>query len=127
MSHVDVSLSLMLFFQDLLQSPAVNAQFNPLHLPVKTFLAWVHTSDVPAATSIMRVMSEKAGHRKSELRESMFLDQTDAALRELGTEQIRRILCAVLAVNTYALKNDRIRECFLLLYRNRNYGLTLLT
>lgn len=51
----------------------------------------------------------------------MFNDCDDLVLRELGTEQVRQILCASVAVRTYWLNDERIVYAFLYLFRDKQY------
>lgn len=97
---------------------AFDIKFSLLELPVKSFLEWIVTVEVPAAKEIMVSIEGNASERGSILRILQCFKSDDTALREPGTEQIFQVLRVSLAVHTYALNDAQIREPLFHVFRD---------
>lgn len=118
MSPPHINRSVMFSFVEQLNTTEFRSRFGSLELPVKDFLEWIASDNVPAAMDIMSEMEEKASRRKSVLKESQFLSSDNLAPRELGTEQFCQVPRTSLAVQTYGLKNSLNFDHFFIVSRS---------
>lgn len=108
MNTVDINRNVLTLFIMLFATPASDATFDLLDLPVKGFLEWVAMADGSEAKEIMASMKIKALWRKYMMRMLQCLEKKNLALHGLGTKKNRQNLRAFIITRTFALKNHRI-------------------
>ena len=110
--NMEMNRSMLLDFEEILNFPEFNRQFNYLELQLSAFLRWIYTSENEVATRIVARMAQKKASRKGKKFMSLFDPTENQVLRELGTEQMRQLNRAALSVRTLSDGSQRIRQMF---------------
>lgn len=81
---------------------------------------------IPVAKSIAFKMEKRVSRLVSELEESQFLTSDIFTVREIETDEIRRVCKTSLAFNRYPLSDSKIQELFFHMLLDCEFGASLL-
>lgn len=126
MNTLDINGSVLFSILGLLGPAVFKEKFNSVEISLKSFLRLVAAAVAPAAKKGMERTVVKVLRRKSALRELQFLRGEILALRELDTEETRKLLIASQLLHAYAAKDARIQELLFHVSCKRNLPGSLL-
>lgn len=95
---------------------AFKSNFNPLEVAVKRLLRRAETLAVLATKEIMEGIELKLLWKSYSLEESLFLEKNPVLIK-LGSQQINQFFGGSLVVHTYAMRDYRISDVFLHVFR----------
>lgn len=81
-------------------------------------MLWVHESFNDAAPAIIFKDVLKIGECKNPFNFSIFKDQSELVMRQMGTEPINQVLQPSLTLHIFAKKDPRISKLFKFLFRD---------
>lgn len=109
---VQMNSMLILSFVDIFESEEFNENFNDRDFHRQTALEWIRKYAIPPAVRIVTRLSAKAQGRKNPVANSTIKSTEDVVLNELGTGQVAQTFRDALAVHTWSLRDNRIRQAF---------------
>ena len=106
---------LLFAFVKSFETHAFNVNFKYKNLDLQKYLKWVRSSEEETSQVITKRFEEKSEKRTKVLKISVFQSagaDGDKVLAEMGTQQVRQIARAALAIHTFGRRDGRILEMF---------------
>lgn len=116
-STVKANRALVTHFLEVLTSESFKIDCPILELVVRHLLLWVINVDASAVRSALEIMKTKVDTHSKPLEKLMFSRSPDQILKDTGTEEVRKILCASLFFDKYGHKDQLVRQPFFKLFR----------
>lgn len=110
----------------LFDTAAFIERFTSIELPVKRFSKSVETTVVPAGKNIMENIEANVLRGTYTLDEALFLKSENVVPRMFGIKKIFKIIRALYAVHSYAMKDGWSRELFFRVFRESEFLVTVL-
>lgn len=106
----DITGGSLVLFSRCYKAP-IFSLFPFVAITVKEKFPWISRPLTESCVQVVALMNRKAGRRSSSSRTAI-VDVAAAALEDLQTQQVRRVMRASLAFSPYYHKETRIREYF---------------
>ena len=110
---------LLLSFVEVFRTPQFNAAFNVTRFQRNEAMRWIRASDLGPAQRIVSKMTSKAAARRDPLTDSTINDPDDAVITEMGSRQVSQLFRAALALHTFAVRDQRVHEAFIITFQDR--------